>query len=154
MVKQRMAWADARAIGDELAYALQPHRTDFAGSLRRLEPEVGDLDLLIECDGLHQLQDVVGLKWVSGGSERATLEWMGMRVDAWQVHPRTWGSMLLWYTGPAQYNIWYAKKARQKGMKLSGRGLYQGNKLIAAETEESVFNALGKEWKSPQFRGK
>jgi DNA polymerase/3'-5' exonuclease PolX len=38
-------------------------------------------------------------------------------------------------------------------MKLSQYGLFKDGKMIAGETEESIYNALGKKWKEPCRRG-
>lgn len=129
------------------------NKVRFAGSIRREEPEVGDIDMLVEAD-LEMLSQVQGLRRISGGTERASFTWEDRQVDVWRVHPGTWGSMMFAVTGPTHYFIWYAKKAMSRGLKLSGKGLYRGDTCIAAASETEIYRALGKEWKEPRLRGK
>jgi DNA polymerase (family X) len=149
------AVASAQRLADAIRHAAPSVRFEFAGSLRREEQLVGDLDLLLgeDLDLMHRIE---GIHVISGGAERLNFIWEhDMPVNVWRVHPGTWGSMLFAVTGPTQYFIWYAKKAQALGLKLSGRGLIDGTgRIIASETEDDIYRALGKEWKHPRLRGK
>lgn len=156
MSKQKhVTWKEAKESADRLMAMIQRSlagRAEFAGSLRRKCESVGDLDLLYEGD-IDDITTIKGVQKLRGGKERLHCQWEGRQLDVWRVHPGTWGSMLFAVTGPTQYFIWYAKIAISKGMKLSGKGLYRGNELIAAETELDIYRALQKEWKDPTQRG-
>lgn len=81
--------------------------------------------------------------------------------------PTNFGSLLLCRTGSKEHNIWLASKAKAMDMhwnpyqgliaggawELDGQGSkYVGGKLIASETEEEIYEALGLKWISPALR--
>ena len=157
-MKKNMSLADADEFGALLLKCIGrfigPHRAEIAGSVRRREPVVGDIDLLMECE-LVELLKIPGMKMLHGGGMQGKYEWKGVFIDAWHVNPGTWGSMLVCKTGPKEHVIAYARIAQGMGMKLSPYGLYDTlGKIIASETEEEIYAALGKQCKHPSERGR
>ena len=57
-------------------------------------------------------------------------------------------------TGPAMYNIHKRRLAKTKGYKLNEYGLYKRdtNEKVAGETEHSIYEALGWNYKEPTER--
>ena len=76
----------------------------------------------------------------------------GLRVDIRFLHAAQWGSALLYFTGSKEHNILMRKKAIARGWKLSEYGLFEGENIIASETEEEIFEALEMEYVEPRNR--
>lgn len=157
-MKNIMSFNDACKIASSLKQAIlsiTPHaKIEFAGSLRREDKNIGDIDVLVDIP-LEVLNNINGLAKVSGGQYRATYSWKGMQIDVWLVENNAWGSMLFVKTGPVQYIIAYAKIAQKLGFKLSPKGLISSSgQIIAHKTEHEIFSALGKQFKEPKLRGK
>ena len=52
------------------------------------------------------------------------------------------------------YIIGYKKRAKDKGWKLTEKGLFdESGKMIAGKTEESIYQKFDKNLKSPEQRG-
>jgi DNA polymerase (family 10) len=81
--------------------------------------------------------------------------------------PSNFGSLLLCRTGSKGHNIKLAQRAKDLDMhwnpyrglfaggiwELEGQeSVYKGGKIIASETEEQIFQALGLNWLSPALR--
>lgn len=157
-MKNIMSFNDAHKIASSLKQAIlsiAPHaKIEFAGSLRREDKNIGDIDVLVDVP-FQTLNDIIGLTKISGGQLRATYSWKGTQVDVWLVENNAWGSMLFVKTGPVQYTIAYAKIAQKLGLKLSPKGLISSTgQIIAYKTENEIFLALGKQFKEPKLRGK
>jgi DNA polymerase (family 10) len=68
------------------------------------------------------------------------------------IPPESYGAALQYFTGSKDHNIALRKIAIDRGYKLSEYGLFQGAKMIAAETEEEVYEKLGMPWIPPELR--
>ncbi len=74
-------------------------------------------------------------------------------MDFYRAKPSTFGIHLLVRTGSADHNMWLASYALSKGFRLKYReGLLKDKVVVAGETEESVFAALGLPYPEPQLR--
>jgi DNA polymerase (family 10) len=62
------------------------------------------------------------------------------------------GAALLHATGSADHIEQLAKRARDEGLELRPDGLYRGKRLIASETEEDIYEALGLQFIEPELR--
>jgi len=130
----------------------------IAGSLRRKEETVGDVDIIVSesLDGISKrFEDNVKVKRINGGDKKMDVDYKGMRFNIYHSELGSWGAMLFFLTGPAGYNISYRKRAKVMGLKLDQYGLWnRNNELIASRTEEQIYKALGKQYKEPELRGK
>lgn len=155
--KSKTPLRQAQAIAHELRsllLAVGLERAEVAGSVRRGKSEVGDLDIVVQGD-LTKVREAHGAwTWMEGGDRKATLSYKGMQVNLVASLPEEWGSMLLYFTGPRDYNIAYRARAKRMGLKLNEHGLWRGEERIAGRTEDEVYQALGKRWKAPSQRGK
>jgi DNA polymerase (family 10) len=147
----------AEQVAQELEQALLQlgfKRVQFAGSLRRREVTIGDLDVIVEGD-LSLLAKLAGAEFKEQGAARVTIIWHNMQINLFQALPENWGSHLLYLTGPKGSTIGLRVKAKMKGWILNQYGLFDssGNK-IASETEEEIFRALNHPMKPPELRGK
>lgn len=163
-----MAWAatDKRYVplaqAEEVALALSvklgfagASRVTVTGSIRRQKPTVGDIDMVLVSPDKdpRELLQACGATVVQGGTERAFGFFQELAVNVWRCASESYGAMIFYTTGPAQYAIAYRMKAKRAGLLLNEKGLFRDGKMIAGETEESIYEALGKQWKRPTLRG-
>jgi DNA polymerase/3'-5' exonuclease PolX len=78
-------------------------------------------------------------------------------LDIYRARPETWGIILLVRTGSKEHNINLCCLAQSKGLKLSAaEGVlkpFGGHaSVLARETEEAVFAALGLSYIRPEDR--
>ena len=130
-------------------------RIEVCGSVRRKEPFVGDLDVVVEGDlQMFEFPTPIG-EIFEGGMERVSLTYKGVHVNVFRSVPEEWGAAIFYATGPAKYQIAYRAKAKYKHWLLNNHGLFdQDGKKMAGETEGGIYKAFGKEWKPPEKRGK
>ncbi len=131
----------------------------LAGSLRRKQKDIGDIDLLVESntpksviDFFCSLPEVTNI--IAKGTTKASvrIQEEGRQVDLRVVPKKSFGSALQYFTGSKEHNILLRQRAQKKGLKLSEYGLFRGNKHIAGETEEEIYKILGVPMVSPEKR--
>lgn len=132
-------------------------RAELAGSIRRMEPAIGDVDMVVlptpSFKGWQRA--VLGSAKNGQASRRGLIE--GILFDFYLTTEEAWGATLLHATGPRQRNIAYRVKAKKMGMALNEHGLYrldaEGNLTwLAGRTEQEVVAELGCTWREPQER--
>lgn len=139
----------AQKIANEVVKRLSPfcRRIEIVGSIRRRRPVPNDIDIcLIPSDlwALHAELMKMGQVKMSGAKIIRVM--IGIRqVDIYVCEPETWGITLLVRTGSAEHNIKLAARAKRMGLHFSvARGLEnEMGEVIAGQTEEEVFSALG-----------
>jgi DNA polymerase (family 10) len=137
-------------------------RIEIAGSIRRRRPHVADIDLVIEpkdvASGLlvRERLQAPAANVIAAGRETiiVTLK-NGVQVDAWFAHGPAgdlfgaaqrpnFGALLLTRTGSREFNIWLVSWAKRRGLQWKPHaGVFHYGRCIAAETEETIFDALG-----------
>jgi DNA polymerase (family 10) len=133
-------------------------KVDFAGSIRRMQETVGDLDILVISKNPSKVMDAfVTLPEVravySKGKTRSSVRLkMGMDADLRVVPPESFGSALQYFTGDKYHNVKLRQIAIKKGYKLNEYGLYKGKKLVAGKTEEEIYKKLGLQFMPPELR--
>lgn len=129
-----------------------------AGSFRRQQETVGDLDILVtgknpEAITAHFLKFPEIEKIQSQGSTRSTVFLRsGTQVDLRVVPDESYGAALLYFTGSKAHNIALRTLAMKRGMKINEYGLYQGEKVLASRSEEEIYRALKLPWIEPELR--
>ena len=129
-----------------------------AGSLRRRQETIGDLDILAICrdpvplmdrfTGYDKAEDILA----HGSTKSSLLLKDGLQVDLRAMNNRQFGSALLYFTGSKAHNIALRKRARAMGLKVSEYGVFRDDDVIAAQTEEDCYRALGLPWIPPELR--
>jgi DNA polymerase (family X) len=155
--------ADALVAGiiERLREARGVHRIEAAGSLRRRQPTIGDLDLLAAVDdppaviaALDELREVDRI--VAAGTDKSSIILAdGPRVDLMVCPPQAWGTHLVHFTGSKDHNIALRGMALDRGWSLSEKGwkvIDTGELLLDAE-EADVYARLGLPWIPPEIRG-
>jgi len=143
-------------------------KIEVVGSIRRKRPEIHDIDLVVltyEDDNNEHwkgLKDsmitMAGVKVVLNGDEvfRTLLPLEGgqwVQVDFYRAKPETYGVHKLIRTGSAEFNIYLAKLAIKKGMRLHySKGLVKDGEVVAGENENGVLHALELPWIPPELR--
>lgn len=147
---------------DQLKKLKEVKRIDAAGSLRRCKETIGDIDLLVDSsDPQKVMENFVGLPEVKtiqahGETKSSILTSENIQVDLRVVPSQVYGAALLHLTGSQSFNVRLRQLALKKGMKVSEYGVFQVNegeeKLVACDTEEKCFKALGLSYAPPELR--
>lgn len=124
------------------------------GSIRRLHPVVGDIDLVVipkdpEDFGGFLVQ-LFGRQ--SNGKPKRTGLVEGVQVDILIATREGWGASCMHATGSKETNIRQRSIAKRRGLLLNERGLWAGNVMLAGSDEREVYRALGLSWVAPEDR--
>ncbi|MGZ3576442.1 MAG: DNA polymerase/3'-5' exonuclease PolX [Vulcanimicrobiaceae bacterium] len=155
--------AALRIANDAMAY-LQGgppvHRLTYAGSLRRAEVTVGDIDIVCTTD---EAAAVVAYftKWerahavLAEGPTKASI-WLegGLQIDLRVLPDHLYGNLLQHFTGSREHNIQLRENAVRKGLRVSENGILElatGN-VITCTGEAQVYAALGMQYIPPEMR--
>jgi len=148
----------AEEVYSKLKNFKEVEKIDIAGSLRRMRETIGDVDFLATSknpsrvmDFFVSLPEVVKV-WGKGGTKASVRTKNGFDMDIRVVPRKSYGAALQYFTGSKEHNIITRRIAMGKGLKLSEYGLFKRNKMIAAETEEEIYKALGMDWMPPELR--
>lgn len=132
----------------------------YAGSLRRMSETIGDIDVLASAEDPGGVMNAfASLPYVDevlarGDTKTSVRTTKGLQVDLRVVPPAVWGAALQYFTGSKAHNVRVRKMAVRRGLKLSEYGLFDSETgdLVAAETEEEVYERLGLPWIPPTLR--
>ena len=133
-------------------------RIEVAGSFRRRQETVGDLDILVSSSSSATLiQQFVKFEEVAqvlaeGGTRASVVLRHGEQVDLRVVADVSFGAALHYFTGAKAHNIAVRTLAQERGLKINEYGVFSGTQRIAGETEESVFSAVGLPYIAPELR--
>lgn len=128
------------------------------GSIRRFSETIGDIDIVVSTTnpalvteialGFPEVHEIVG----SGDTKTSFLTREGMQVDIRTVQPSQMGSALLYFTGSKTHNIALRQRAIDRDWLLSEYGLFEGERVVASETEEEIYSALEMRFVPPPLR--
>ncbi|WP_182905775.1 DNA polymerase/3'-5' exonuclease PolX [Microbispora sp. H13382] len=146
----------ATDLAERVIASLPADRIAFAGSLRRMSETIGDIDILAVGDPalmeLFARQPYVTEVIAKGERKTSVRSDRGLQVDLRLVPAESWGAAMVYFTGSKEHNVRIREMAVKKGWKLSEYGLFDGDRLIASETEEEIYQALGMQWVPPALR--
>ena len=136
-----------------------------AGSLRRGRETCGDLDLLVtgpacEADVVAAAVEHVATlplidKLIARGQNKVSFNLRnGLQVDVRLLPRASYGAALQYFTGSKQHNVALRQRAIKRGYTLSEYALMrlEDNAIIAAATEEEIYNALELAYIAPELR--
>lgn len=136
-----------------------------AGSLRRGRETVGDLDLLVtgpacEPDVVAAAVDHVAAlplidKLLAKGQNKVSFTLRNnLQVDVRLLPRASYGAALQYFTGSKHHNVTLRQRAIKRGLTLSEYALLrlEDNTVVAAATEEQIYNALDLAWIPPELR--
>ena len=135
----------------DLSTLRQVRRAAYAGSLRRMRETIGDVDLLVASNDAEPIMDAfialppVARVLAHGDTKSSVLTDRGLQVDLRVVPPEVWGAAIIYFTGSKPHNVRIREMAVRAGLKLNEYGLFdaKSGELLAAETEEQVYERLG-----------
>lgn len=135
----------------------------YCGSLRRFSETVGDVDIVVVAEGAGAvsavMDAVVGMSAVEsviarGETKTSVLTHRGTQVDVRVVAAHQLGAAMLYFTGSKAHNIELRQRALARGWTLNEYALseIEGGRVIASETEEAIYAALGLPFIEPVLR--
>ncbi|MDI6402214.1 DNA polymerase/3'-5' exonuclease PolX [Balneolaceae bacterium ANBcel3] len=157
------AEAIARLFYDALKDQKGVKDMSVAGSLRRSNETIGDIDILIAAheEDIPELMEVFihhpGVVEVlaHGTSKSSVRADHGRQVDLRIVKPDQFAAALLYFTGSKEHNVALRQRARKKGLVLNEYGLFHQNDdemPLEAATEEEIYHHLGLAFIPPELR--
>lgn len=159
----RMKLSDAERFALPLVEYLKQNSDvkdiEIAGSFRRRQETIGDIDILVTCKKCRSIMDkftdYAGVqKVLSKGETRSSVILKpGIQVDLKVVPQKSYGAALNYFTGSKAHNISLRKLAKQKNWKINEYGLFEGKKFLAGRTEEEIYKKLALPYIEPELRG-
>lgn len=131
---------------------------EIAGSYRRRQETIGDIDILVTCDNNLGIMDKFlnydGVQEVlaKGETRSSVILKSEIQVDIRVIPQKSYGAALLYFTGSKSHNIAIRKIAKKKGWKVNEYGIFEDEKFIAGKTEEEIYKKLGLLYIVPELR--
>lgn len=170
-VRKRYTLAKAQDWAAQITQQIAPfcHRIEVAGSIRRGEETIGDINLIVlpkdraglRARVLHSKPEVI----VDNEAALVVKLANGVCVDLWfaEASYRTstlsspngsnFGALLLFRTGSREHNAWLQRRASSQGMRWNTQwGIYSEGRLVAADSESEIFEALQLPYADPHDR--
>ena len=129
-----------------------------AGSYRRGQETVGDIDILVTSKKPEAVMDAftklpqVERTTAKGPTRSSVILRNGMQADIRVLPPENFGAAAHYFTGSKQHNILIREMAVKRGLKISEYGVMRGNKRLAGKTEAEIFQAVGLPFIPPELR--
>ena len=132
----------------------------YCGSLRRHSETIGDIDITVAGTDPGPVMDFVATHPVAsqlighGDTKTSILTREGLQVDVRVVAPEQFGAATMYFTGSKAHNIAMRQRAIDRGRLLNEYGLFDNEtgEVIACETEEGIYEALGMQFVPPTVR--
>ncbi|MBT4539860.1 hypothetical protein HOI26_03895 [Candidatus Woesearchaeota archaeon] len=163
---KRFPYKDIKPIANKLKKQLlnlkEVKTIKIAGSFRREEATIGDLDLLIISKSPKPIMEFftkmndVKRVLAKGTTKASILLNNNLQVDLRIVKKDQYGAALLYFTGNKAHNIHLRQIAKKLGLTLNEYGLYniKTKKLITSKTEKEIYKKLGLKYLTPKERKK
>ena len=154
------ALAVARQVTAHLEHGPPLERLAFAGSLRRQEVTVGDVDVV--CTS-QQAAGVVAhfAAWpraeavLAEGPTKASI-WLpgGLQIDLRVLPDHLYGNLLQHFTGSREHNIKLREYAVRRSLRVSENGILnlENGDVVTCTDEHGVYAALGMQFIPPELR--
>jgi len=154
----------ALGIAHEVAEYLRsgpPHRRlTYAGSLRRQEETVGDIDIVCTADDASAMTAYFA-RWeraeaVLAEGPTKTSIWLpgGLQIDLRVLPDHLYGNLLQHFTGSREHNIKLREYAVRRDLRVSENGILnvQSGDVVTCSEEAGVYEALGMRYIPPELR--
>lgn len=150
----------ARAIIAHLAERTDAADLTFAGSVRRQEPTVGDIDILCTSDDPSAVIAAF-THWeraeavLAEGGTKASI-WLsgGLQIDLRVLPAHLYGNLLQHFTGSREHNIQLRELAVRKNLRVSENGIVDlgDGTTTTCRSEHEVYAKLGLAYIPPELR--
>jgi len=153
-----VAFPVARRIVDTLRQKTGSKKIEWAGSLRRMKENIGDIDILATGPDKEKILQVfthlpeVKEVLASGETKASVIVEGGTQIDLRGVEEDSYGAALQYFTGSKGHNIHLRGIAKAKGIKINEYGAFKGEKKIAGKEEKDIYRSLGMDWIEPELR--
>jgi DNA polymerase (family 10) len=162
--QRRTPLALALAIAREVTAFLEGGpplaRLTWAGSLRRAEVTVGDIDVVCTARDAAGVIDRF-VKWdraravLAEGNTKGSI-WLedGLQIDLRVLPDDLYGNLLQHFTGSREHNIQLREYAVRKNLRVSENGILnlETGDVTACGEEAGVYEALGMQYIPPELR--
>lgn len=170
-------YAEMLPKAQAIVQSLQPYvtRIEIAGSLRRAEAMIGDVEIVaipvfyadlfgeLTTDSavdtwMGSLRNYPTFSLIRGGDKLKSFHLEGVKVDLFlQPDPATWGVNYLIRTGPWFFSRWLVTKQQHGGacpndLSVSDARIWCNGTPLPTPDEEDVFRLFGMEWIAPADR--
>lgn len=169
MSKIKLPLKQAQSLTDKIIAAIAPGclRCEPAGSVRRLRPEVGDIEIVcipryavdLFGDPIDSILDMVLFNLIEtgrllrGDKNGAKLKTFftgiaGVPLDLFITTPECWGVNFTIRTGPAEFSQRLVTQRSKGGLlpsdlNISGARVWRGAEVLETPTEKAVFDLVG-----------
>jgi len=129
-----------------------------AGSFRRRQETVGDVDILATCaDSAEIMRRFVGYEDVAeviahGETRSSVVLRSGLHVDLRVVPEECYGAALHYFTGAKAHNIAIRARGVKAGLKINEYGVFRGEARVGGATEDEVYAAVQLPYIEPELR--
>ena len=135
-------------------------RVSVAGSLRRMQETIGDLDLLAASSRPARVMDAFSRSrfcdrvLVSGTTKTSILTPEGLQIDLRVAAPQSFGAALQYFTGSKEHNVRLRELAVRRGLKVNEYGVFEAktDKRLGGREEAEIYRALDMAWMPPEMR--
>jgi len=153
-----IAFPVAKQIVETLRQKTGSRKIEWAGSLRRMRENIGDIDILAAgSDKAKIVQTFTHLPEVkevlASGETKVSVIVKGFtQIDLRVVEEDSYGAALQYFTGSKGHNVHLRGIAKAKGIKINEYGVFKGEKKIGGKEEADVYRVIGMEWVDPELR--
>jgi len=159
------AMGAAYIVTDLLREVAGTQRIQTAGSLRRRVETIGDVDILVSSGKSKKASERIIEGFTSAefveeilaagptkGSVIIRTETAPVQVDVLVVPKESFGAAAQYFTGSKEHNVRLREIAIKAGLKLNEYGLFKGEKMVAGQVEEEIYQKLGLDYIEPLLR--
>lgn len=153
---------EAERLIDYLSGLAELLKIEYAGSLRRRQESIGDIDILATAKDPQKVKEKVMSYFTAydevltvvaqGDTKSSVILKSGIHCDLRLVEPKSFGAALHYFTGSKEHNIVIRDLAKKQGLKVNEYGVFEGEKWVCGETEEEIFELFGLPWVPPELR--
>lgn len=162
----RLLLWDAILQGNEILRVVrlipEVEEASLSGSLRRGGDTVGDIDMVVNVaeenrerflQHFMQIPQVQSLE-AAGWERVSAVLYNDTQIDIRIADDRSYGAMLLYYTGCLEHVSLLCERARKKGYTLTAECLFdtETGTRIAGSTEGDIYSRLGLAYIAPELR--
>jgi DNA polymerase (family X) len=150
----------AREVIEHLRKLTDAQDLTAAGSVRRQEPTVGDVDVICTSENAESVVAAF-TAWdraeavLAEGPTKASI-WLagGLQIDLRVLPAHLYGNLLQHFTGSREHNIQFRELAVRKNLRVSENGIVDltDGRTIVCRTEEEVYATLGMAFIPPEMR--
>ena len=153
-----IAFPIAKGVVEALRTKTGSEKIEWAGSLRRMRENIGDIDILATGTDhekiVHAFINLPDVKEVlaSGETRSSIIVEGGLQIDLRVVEKDSYGAALQYFTGSKAHNIHLRGIAKTKGIKINEYGVFKGEKKIGGKEEKDIYRILEMDWIEPELR--